>query len=74
MEDLEKMYEWLGGVEFLMTSEEGCSVENDFGDYVKVGDMRGGRYEKYDRADEFHGVTDSAAEAVLWLFEKQLPR
>lgn len=66
---VEKMYEWLGAVEYLMTSEEGWYVENDFGDYVRVGDMCGGRYEKFDRANEFCGVTDSAAEAVLWLYE-----
>ena len=65
----EEMYEWLGAVEFLIDAEKGWNVENDFGDYVVVGDMCGGRYEKYDRSDEFCGVVDSAAEAVLWLYE-----
>lgn len=68
----EKMNEWLGAVEYLMTSGEGCFVENDFGDYIKIGDMCGGRYEKFRRGPdwcEFCGVTDSAAEAVLWLYE-----
>lgn len=69
----EKMNEWLGAVEYLMTSGEGCFVENDFGDYIKIGDMCGGRYEKYDRSHEFHGVTDSAAEAILWLYENNKP-
>ena len=63
------MNEWLGAVEFLMTGKNGYNVENDFGDYVEVGDMCGGRYEKYDRSHEFHGVTDSAAEAILWLYK-----
>lgn len=67
--DSEKMYEWLGAVEFLMTAGFDYCVENDFGDYIKVGDMCGGRYEKFDRTNEFCGVTDSAAEAVLWLYE-----
>lgn len=70
---VEKMNEWLGVVEYLMTSEEGWYVENDFGDYVRVGDMCGGRYEKFDRANEFCGVIDSAAEAVLWLYENNKP-
>lgn len=65
----EKMYEWLSAVEYLMTSSEDCFVENDFGDYVKVGDMCGGRYEKYDRTNEFCGVVDSAAEAIFWLYK-----
>ena len=65
----EEMYEWLGAVEFLIDAEKGWNVENDFGDYVVVGDMCSGRYEKYDRSDEFCGVVDSAAEAVLWLYE-----
>lgn len=69
MNDLEKMYEWLGAVEFLITAGGDCSVENDFGDYIKIGSMCAGRYEKYDRNREFCGVTDSAAEAVLWLYE-----
>lgn len=70
---VEKMYEWLGAVEFLMTGEEGQYVENDFGDYIMVGDMLGGRYEKYDRAEEFHGVVNSAVDAVLWLYENNKP-
>ena len=65
----ERMYEWLGAVEYLMTGDEGYRVENDFGYMITVGNMIGGRYEKYDRFLEFCGVTDSAAEAVLWLFE-----
>ena len=70
--DPEKMYEWLGAVEYLMTGEPGCYVENDFGDYVKIGDMNGGRYEKYERGTcEFCGIANSAAEAVLWLYESQ---
>lgn len=76
--DSEKMYEWLGVVEYLMTSGEDCFVENDFGDYIKIGDMCGGRYEKYERGcgtgwHAFLGVTDSAAEAVLWLYENNKP-
>lgn len=68
----EQMYEWLGAVEYLMTSEIGCYVENDYGDYVKIGDMCGGRYEKYKRGThEFCGITNSAVEAVLWLYETQ---
>lgn len=67
--ELEEMNEWLGAVEFLMTGKKGQYVENDFGDYVEVGDMCGGRYEKYNSNHEFCGVTDSAAEAVLWLYE-----
>ena len=65
----EKMLEWLGAVEFLMTAESGWYVENDLGDMITVGDKVGGRYEKFDRSLEFHGVTDSAAEAVLWLYK-----
>lgn len=67
--DSEKMYEWLGAVEYLMTSGEGCFVENDFGDYIEIGNMCGGHYEKFSRYGEFCGVVDSAAEAVLWLYE-----
>lgn len=67
--ELEEMNEWLGAVEFLMSGDLGNYVENDFGDYVKVGDKLGGRYEKYDRAEEFHGVVNSAVDAVLWLYE-----
>lgn len=73
---VEKMNEWLGAVEYLMTSGEGCFVENDFGDCVKIGNMCGGRYEKFSRRTgrfEFCGVTDSAAEAVLWLYENNKP-
>ena len=47
----EEMYEWLGAVEFLIDAEKGWNVENDFGDYVVVGYMCGGRYEKYDRSN-----------------------
>lgn len=71
--ELEEMFDWLGAVEYLMTSDEGCFVENDFGDYIKIGDMCGGRYEKFDRANEFCGVVDSAAEAVYWLYENNKP-
>jgi len=69
----ERMYEWLGAVGYLMISGEGCFVENDYGDCVRVGDMCAGRYEKYDRNNEFCGVVDSAAEAVLWLYENNKP-
>jgi len=72
----ERMNEWLGAVEYLITSGEGCLVENDFGDYIKIGDMCGGRYEKFRRGPgwyEFCGVTDSAAEAVRWLYENNKP-
>ena len=65
----EKMYEWLGAVEYLMNGEEGYFVENDYGDSIVIGSMCGGRYEKFDRSHEFCGVVDSAAEAVLWLYE-----
>lgn len=66
----EKLYEWLDAVEVLMTSDENWYIENDFGDYVLVGDMtEGGRYEKMDRSYNFCGATNSAAEAVLWLYE-----
>jgi len=68
----ERMYEWLGAVEYLMTSGEGCFVENNFGYMIRIGNMIGGRYEKYDMFLEFCGVTDSAAEAVLWLYENNL--
>ncbi len=64
-----KMYGWLSAVEFLITSSEGCFVENDLGYSVIIGNMCGGRYEKYNRSLEFCGVVDSAAEAVLWLYE-----
>lgn len=72
----ERMNEWLGAVEYLMTNDEGCFVENDFGDCIKIGDMCGGRYEKFKRGSnffEFCGTTDSAAEAVLWLYEQNKP-
>ena len=69
----EKMNEWLGAVEFLMTGEEGWYVENDFGYMIKVGNMCGGRYEKFNQSLEFCGVVDSAAEAVLWLYENNKP-
>lgn len=71
--DSEKMNEWLGAVEFLISAKNEWYVENDFGDYVLVGEMCGGRYEKYDRSSEFHGVVDSAAEAVFWLYENNKP-
>ncbi len=71
---VEKMYEWLSAVEFLINAEKGQYVENDYGDYVIVGDMCGGRYEKYDRTHEFCGVEDSAAEAVLWLYKTNGPK
>lgn len=70
--ELEEMFDWLGAVEYLMTSDEGCFVENDFGDCIKIGNMCGGRYEKFKRGSdffEFCGVTNSAAEAVFWLYE-----
>lgn len=69
----EKMNEWLGAVEYLMTSEEGWYVENDFGYMIIVGNMCGGRYEKFNQSLEFCGVVDSAAEAVLWLYENNKP-
>lgn len=70
---VEKMNGWLGAVEFLVTAENGWHVENDYGDYIVVGDMVGGRFEKYDRSNEFCGVIDTAAEAVLWLYENNKP-
>jgi len=69
----ERMNEWLGAVEYLMTSDEGCFVENDFGDFIEIGSMSAGRYEKHDRNNEFCGVVDSAAEAILWLYENNKP-
>lgn len=72
----EKLKEWFNAVELLATSEEGWYIENNFGDYVLVGDMCGGRYEKYVKDDSFYefcGVTDSAAEAVFWLYENSKP-
>ena len=68
----EEMNKWLSAVEYLMTSDEGCFVENDFGGCVKIGNMCGGRYEKFEKGPgrwEFCGITDSAAEAILWLYE-----
>lgn len=70
---VEKMNEWLGAVEYLITGNVGCRVENDFGDMIAVGNMAGGRYEKFDRCLEFCGVTNSAVEAVLWLYENNKP-
>jgi hypothetical protein len=72
----EKLKEWLNAVELLATSEEGWYIENDFDDFVRIGNMSAGRYEKYARGDSFYefcGVTDSAAEAVLWLYENNKP-
>ena len=66
---IERMYEWLGAVEYLIYGNVGYRVENDFGDMIAVGNIAGGRYEKFDRSFEFHGVTNSAAEAILWLYE-----
>lgn len=67
---LERMKEWISAAEYLINGDEGDYVVNDFGDFVKVEDMCGGRYGKYTRAKEFCGVVNSAAEAVLWLYEQ----
>lgn len=66
---VEKMNEWLRAVEYLMTSGEDWFVENDYGDSVVVSNKIGGRYQKFNRCLEFCGITNSAANAVLWLYE-----
>ena len=69
MDNLEEIRDWLGAVEYLMNNGEGCFIENNLGYSVVVGNMYGGRYEKFNQGLEFCGVTDSAAEAVFWLYE-----
>ena len=67
--ELEKMYEWLGAVEYLIYGNIGYRVENDFGDMIAIGNTAGRHYEKFNRSLEFCGSTNSAVEAVLWLYE-----
>ena len=70
---LDKMYEWLGAVEYLIYGNVGYRVENDFGDMIAIGNAAGRRYEKFNRSLEFCGSTNSAAEAILWLYENNAP-
>lgn len=72
----EKMSGWLKAVEYLTNTYIGNCIENDYGDYIRVGNTPEGRYKKFRRGPdwcEYCGATDSAAEAVLWLYENNKP-
>ena len=71
MDNLEEIRDWLGAVEYLITEETDCYVENDKGDYVRIENMCGGRYAKYDCEGKFVGLTDDVVEAVMWLIERE---
>ena len=71
MDNLEEIRDWLGAVEYLVTEETGCYGENDKGDYVRIENMCGGRYAKYDRDDEFVELTDDVLEAAMWLIKRE---
>lgn len=71
MDNLEEIRDWLGAVEYLITGETGCYVENRTSEYVQVENMCGGRYAKYDCEGEIVGLTDDVVEAVMWLIEME---
>lgn len=71
MDNLEEVRDWLGAVEYLITEGYGCYVENGTGEYVRVEDMCGGRYAKYNCEGELVGLTDDVVEAIMWLIEME---
>jgi len=69
--NLEEVRDWLGAVEFLVTEKDGAYVENATSECVRVENVCGGRYAKYNCEGEFIGLTDDVVEAVMWLIEME---